>query len=171
MGQPNTDSDLEILVREFQASDLIDLHVRTAEFELFLSRDPQAGAPWASGGGMPAGTASPASPALPAAQAFASAANALAPAQARTAAVIPEGYVVVRAPYLGTFYRSPKPGEPNFVELGDTVEPGTDLCLVEVMKLFTAVRSQIRGLVREVYVSDGEMVTEGQPMFALEPMG
>ena len=170
MGQPNNDSDLEILVREFQASDLIDLHVRTADFELFLSRDPQAGAPWAGGGGTPAGTAAPASPALPAAQAFASAPNAPAPAPASPPGAIPEGCEGVCAPYLGTFYRSPKPGEPNFVELGDTVEPGTDLCLVEVMKLFTAVRSEIRGVVREVYVRDGEMVKEGQLLFALEPV-
>ena len=55
------------------------------------------------------------------------------------------------------------------MELGDTVEPSTDLCLVEVMKLFTAVRAEIHGVVREVYVRDGEMVEEGQPLFALEP--
>ena len=170
MGQPNNDSDLETLVREFQASDLSDLHVRTVDFELFLSRDPQAGAPWAGGGGAPDGTAAPARPAPALAKASASAPDAPTPDPASPAAAILEGCEIVRAPYLGTFYRSPKPGEPNFVELGDTVESGTDLCLVEVMKLFTAVRSQIRGVVRAAYARDGEMVKEGQPLFALEPV-
>lgn len=167
MGPPNYDNDLEALVREFQASDLVDLHVRTADFELFLSRDPQAVAPWAAGPSAPAGSA----PVAPIAQAFARtpAAAAPAPEPADRAASVPEGCVLVHAPYLGTFYRAPKPGQPNFVELGDTVEPSTDLCLVEVMKLFTAVRAEIHGVVREVYVRDGEMVEEGQPLFALEP--
>ena len=76
----------------------------------------------------------------------------------------------MRAPYLGTFYRSPKPGEPNFVELGQTVEEGADLCLVEVMKLFTAVRSTEKGKVREIYAVDGQLVAEGQLLFALDPV-
>ena len=169
MGPPNYDNDLEALVREFQASDLVDLHVRTADFELFLSRDPQAVAPWAADPPAPAGSA-PVIPTAPTiARSPAPAAAASAPEPTGRAASVPEGCVLVHAHYLGTFYRSPKPGQPNFVELGDTVEPSTDLCLVEVMKLFTAVRAEIRGVVREVYVRDGEMVEEGQPLFALEP--
>jgi acetyl-CoA carboxylase biotin carboxyl carrier protein len=83
---------------------------------------------------------------------------------------VPDGCEVVRAPYLGTFYRAPKPGEPHFVELGQTIEAGTDLCLVEVMKLFTAVRSETRGIIRQILAVDGQMVEEGAPLFALEPL-
>ncbi|MCH7629012.1 MAG: hypothetical protein IH997_09915 [Proteobacteria bacterium] len=84
---------------------------------------------------------------------------------------IPANCIVVTAPYLGTFYRAPKPGEPNFVELDQTVEAGTDLCLVEVMKLFTAVSAPSNGVIRQILARDGEMVAEGAPLFALEPVG
>jgi acetyl-CoA carboxylase biotin carboxyl carrier protein len=167
------DHDLEELVRQFQGSDLNELHIRTEAFELFISRDPEASSPWGGNAAatraalptQPASNAASASAALPGAKA--------APASAKTVFAeieIPEGYELVCAPYLGTFYRAPKPGEAHFVELGQTVEAGADLCLVEVMKLFTAVSAKARGIVRHVYAVDGQMVEEGSPLFALEPL-
>lgn len=165
MGENAQDYDIEQLVRGFQASDLVEMHVRTDDFELFMSRDPQASAPW-----MGQAAAAPVVSAAPAPAAPRSANQAPAAVPVRTAVKVPENFVIVSAPYLGTFYRAPKPGEPNFVELGQSVEPGQDLCLVEVMKLFTAVCAEIRGVVRHVYAADGEMVSEGQLLFALEPL-
>lgn len=163
MSQPRYDEDLEALVRQFQASDLVELHVRTADLELFLSRDP--GADLAFGEARTASTA--------ATRAAAPAAT-LAPAPVAISvsapSELPDGQIIVRAPYLGTFYRAPKPGEADFVALGQTVEAGADLCLVEVMKLFTTVHAEVRGIVRHVYARDGEMVSEGQALFALEPV-
>lgn len=165
------DTDLEALLREFASSDLAELHIKTADLDLFLSNDPHATAP----GTVAALTPSTSGPPPPrslsriAAPPPASAAKQTTPADP-VPAEIPPGCIAVRAPYLGTFYRSPKPGEPNFVELGQAVEEGADLCLVEVMKLFTAVRSTEKGKVREVYVVDGQLVAEGQLLFALDPV-
>jgi acetyl-CoA carboxylase biotin carboxyl carrier protein len=82
---------------------------------------------------------------------------------------LPEGAVVVRAPYMGTFYRAPKPGAPAYVELGSEVTADTELCLVEVMKLFTAVRSPVAGRVHAILATDGQMVEANQPIFAVLP--
>jgi acetyl-CoA carboxylase biotin carboxyl carrier protein len=166
MAEPIRDEDIEALVRQFQASDLNEMHVKTGGIELFLSKDGSAFAPWAGQSvPPPAAATSAAAAATPIDRAPASPVG-----PSRVDVDIQEGFQVVRAPYLGTFYRSPKPGEPYFVEIGDSVEAGRDLCLVEVMKLFTAVRAEAGGIVRQVFAVDGQMVEEGQPLFALEAL-
>ncbi|MFD2578913.1 acetyl-CoA carboxylase biotin carboxyl carrier protein [Novosphingobium colocasiae] len=70
-------------------------------------------------------------------------------------------------PNLGTFYRAPKPGAANYVEVGSKVKAGDELCLIEVMKLFTALTAETSGTIHSVLVDDGEMVEGGQPLFAL----
>jgi acetyl-CoA carboxylase biotin carboxyl carrier protein len=165
------DRDLEALMREFAASGIAELHVKTGDFDLFLSKDPNAFAP---GAGAVQTTSARSVPQPPTAQAAASSSTppaAAAPPAIPASAELPSGCIAVRAPYLGTFYRAPKPGEPNFVEIGDAIEVGRDLCLVEVMKLFTAVRAEVAGTVRTVYAVDGQMVEEGQLLFALDPKG
>jgi acetyl-CoA carboxylase biotin carboxyl carrier protein len=72
---------------------------------------------------------------------------------------------------LGTFYRAPKPGAASFVEIGQAVVPETELCLVEVMKLFTTLRAGMTGIIRQILVSDGEMIETGQPLFVIEANG
>ena len=104
-----------------------------------------------------------------AAPAAASGHGATAPASAAPVGAVPPGWVQIRAPSLGTFYRAPKPGAPKFVEVGATVTPESDLCLIEVMKLFTTLRSGVSGTVREVYVQDGELVEFDQPLFLIQP--
>src|SRR6267154_1689424 len=78
-------------------------------------------------------------------------------------------WTVVRAPSLGTFYRSPKPGSPPYCEAGQFIGSEQELGLLEVMKLFTTVRSGVPGTVREILAKDGEMVEFDQPLFLIEP--
>ena len=78
---------------------------------------------------------------------------------------------VVRAPNLGTFYRAPKPGAPPYVAVGQKVEAATEVCLIEVMKLFTSVRAGVAGTVREVLAEDAQLVEFDQPLFLIEPVG
>src|ERR1700730_2322843 len=92
-----------------------------------------------------------------------------APSGAKHASVIPAGMVAIKAPNLGTFYRAPKPGSPPYVTIGQEVEPETEMCLLEVMKLFTSVRAGITGIVREVFVEDAQLVEFEQPLFLVEP--
>lgn len=77
--------------------------------------------------------------------------------------------VVVKAPSLGTFYRAPKPGAAPFVEVGSEVEPSTQLCLLEVMKLYTSVEAGAAGVVTEILVEDGTLVEHDQPLFVVRP--
>lgn len=80
-----------------------------------------------------------------------------------------DGRIEVRAPMVGTFYRAPSPGEPPFVEEGDSVERGTALCLIEVMKLFTTLEATVSGRVSEILVDDATLVEYGQALFLIEP--
>ncbi len=77
--------------------------------------------------------------------------------------------LVIRAPNLGTFYRAPKPGAPAYVEVGQVIEPDTEVCLIEVMKLFAPVRAGIAGTVREIRARDGQMVEFDQVLIIVEP--
>lgn len=79
--------------------------------------------------------------------------------------------IVVRAPSLGTFYRAPNPGAEPFVEIGDEVDTNTQLCLLEVMKLYTPVEANQRGILAQILVEDGELVEHEQALFVITPHG
>ena len=107
--------------------------------------------------------ASPESSAGPGAGATASSAAAGEPA--------PAAGLRVTAPSVGLFWRSPKPGAPPFVEVGDEVRPDDTVCIVEVMKLMNHVRAGVAGTVRAVHPENGQMVEHGDPLFTIEPAG
>jgi len=154
-------SDIQTLMGLFDESDWVEMHLQTGDLELFLSRNPNATLPGAARPAEPAG--------LPAAPPAAAPATATAPAAPEVEAV-PDGMVALRAPNLGTFYSAPKPGAPAYIELGQQVEPDTEVCLIEVMKLFTPVRAGMKGIVRQVCVDDAQLVEFDQPLFYIEPL-
>jgi len=78
--------------------------------------------------------------------------------------------VAVRAPMLGTFYRAPAPGEPPYVEVGDIVEEGDTVGLIDVMKLFTQITAPVSGRVVEIPAENGALVEYGQPLVLIEPL-
>jgi acetyl-CoA carboxylase biotin carboxyl carrier protein len=158
---PKRPDEVEALVAEFTASGMRELHVRCDDFELYLSSDPQAA-------GIVAGAVTVTDLARPTSSTPAPA-HAPAGIAAAPCAEAPDGLISVRAPYMGTFYRAPKPGAPAFVDVGSDVTPDTDLCLVEVMKLFTAVRAPVAGRIHAVLAQDGQMVEVDQPLFELVP--
>jgi acetyl-CoA carboxylase biotin carboxyl carrier protein len=79
--------------------------------------------------------------------------------------------VPVAAPSVGIFWRSPQPGAPPFVEVGDSVTADTTTCIVEVMKLMNHVKAGAAGRVVQVHPRNGEQVTAGQPLFTIEVSG
>lgn len=95
----------------------------------------------------------------------ASAASAPPPGQKAEA----EGVHNVKSPIVGTFYESPSPGSPPFVKLGDTVEVGQILCIVEAMKLMNEIESDVAGEIVKKLASNGQPVEYGQPLFAIRP--
>jgi acetyl-CoA carboxylase biotin carboxyl carrier protein len=76
----------------------------------------------------------------------------------------------IKSPMVGTFYKSPSPEAPAFVEVGQTVEVGQVVCIVEAMKLMNEIKSEVRGKVVEVVVENAEPVEFGQTLFVVEPL-
>lgn len=77
--------------------------------------------------------------------------------------------VTIKSPMIGTFYRKPAPGKPNFVEAGDEVSPGKVVCVIEAMKLFNEIESEVKGKIVKVLVEDASPVEYDQPLFLVEP--
>jgi acetyl-CoA carboxylase biotin carboxyl carrier protein len=77
--------------------------------------------------------------------------------------------VTIKSPMIGTFYRKSSPDKPNFVEPGDEVAPGKVVCIIEAMKLFNEIESEISGKVAKVLVEDASPVEYDQPLFLVEP--
>lgn len=80
-----------------------------------------------------------------------------------------DGLVEMRAPMVGTFYRAPSPTEPPFVEIGDVVQVGDAIALIEVMKLFTTIEAQHAGRIVEIGAENGALVEYDQMLFVIEP--
>ncbi len=87
----------------------------------------------------------------------------VAPAPAGT------GYMPITAPMVGTFYRAPKPDAPPFVSEGDQVEVGQIVCILEAMKLFNEIPSEVEGRIVRILVENGAPVEFGQPLFLVDP--
>jgi acetyl-CoA carboxylase biotin carboxyl carrier protein len=77
--------------------------------------------------------------------------------------------VTIKSPMIGTFYRRPSPDKPNFVEPGDEVSVGKVVCIIEAMKLFNEIESEIKGRIVKVLVEDSSPVEYDQPLFLVEP--
>ena len=93
-----------------------------------------------------------------------------APATGRLPAAGEEGYrIVIKSPMVGTFYRAPAPDAPPFVEVGQDLEVGQVVCILEAMKLMNEIKSEIAGRISEVLVQSGAPVAFGQPLFVVEP--
>ena len=109
--------------------------------------------------------------ALPAAPVAAPQATAAPAAEKPTkAAEAPAGNTItIKSPMIGTFYRSPSPDKPSFVNVGDEVAPGKVVCIIEAMKLFNEIESEISGKIVKVLVEDASPVEYDQPLFLVEP--
>lgn len=94
--------------------------------------------------------AAPATPAVPAASAE-------------------DKYVTIKSPMIGTFYRTPSPDKPAFVNVGDEITPGKVICIVEAMKLFNEVESEIKGKIVKILVDDVSPIEFDQPLFLVDP--
>ena len=77
--------------------------------------------------------------------------------------------ITIKSPMIGTFYRRPAPDKPNFVEVGDEVAPGKVVCIIEAMKLFNEIESEVKGKIVKVLVEDATPVEYDQPLFLVDP--
>jgi acetyl-CoA carboxylase biotin carboxyl carrier protein len=92
------------------------------------------------------------------------------PAPAATPAPAASNETLVKSPIVGTFYESPSPGSPPFVRIGETVQPGTVLCIIESMKLMNEIEAESAGVVTSKLVANGQPVEYGEALFAIRPL-
>lgn len=87
----------------------------------------------------------------------------------KTAAEDDSKYITIKSPIIGTFYRKPAPEKPAFVEVGDTINTGDVLCVIEAMKLFNEIESEVSGKIVKVLIDDSSPVEFDQPLFLIDP--
>ncbi|KYG78832.1 acetyl-CoA carboxylase biotin carboxyl carrier protein [Roseivirga echinicomitans] len=138
-------------------SGLAEVNIETEEFKIKVKRDTE--------GRVITTPAMPQQAAAPVAA---------APAPQETAASAPANdesskYIQIKSPMIGTFYRSPKPEDPSFVNVGDSVSVGDRVCIVEAMKLFNEIESEISGTIVKVLVENASPVEYDQPLFLVDP--
>jgi acetyl-CoA carboxylase biotin carboxyl carrier protein len=78
-------------------------------------------------------------------------------------------YTVIKSPIIGTFYRKPSPDKPDFVEIGSSIKVGDTLCVIEAMKLFNDIESEVSGKIVKILVEDSSPVEFDQPLFLVDP--
>ena len=146
---------LKTLIELVESSGIGELEVQEGEERVRITRAP-------AGGAAPAPTSS--------AYTTASAAPPSAPAPATIEApapvLEPEGHFV-KSPMVGTFYRAASPGAKPFVEVGDTVQVGDTLCIIEAMKLMNEIEADKAGVVKQVLAENGQPVEYGQPLVVI----
>lgn len=97
------------------------------------------------------------------------AAPAVAAEKPKSVEAAPSNTITIKSPMIGTFYRSSAPGKPMFVEVGDEVSPGKVVCIIEAMKLFNEIESEVKGRIVKILVDDASPVEYDQPLFLVEP--
>ncbi len=145
---------IESLLKLLAAHDVSEFHYRDDEATLRLRLGPP---PARYSGAQPMQAAPPV------------ASGVAAPAPAAAAPAKEDGLVVVESPMVGTFYRSPSPGAPLFVEVGSVVAKGKVLCIVEAMKLMNEIEADVGGTIVEILVESASAVQFGQPLFKIRP--
>ena len=155
-----TDDDVLEILKLFEQSKFDFLHLEHGDRKITISKP---------GYGPPAGSA--AVPAIPsqarAADAASKSGSEVAPKPIPTP--IEAGLIPITSPIVGRFYAAPSPNDPPFVEIGSRVAVDATLGLIEVMKVFTSIKSTVAGTVEQILVTNGASVEYGQPLFFIRP--
>lgn len=156
---------IQELIKMVNKSNLSEVSIEQKDFKITIKqKDEIIQQAVFSGGYAPAPVAAaPAQAALPAAPAPAAPAAPAAPKSDDSK------YITIKSPMIGTFYRKASPDKPAFVEVGDEVTPGKVVCIVEAMKLFNEIESEVKGKIVKVLVEDKSPVEYDQPLFLVDP--
>jgi len=154
-----TDDDVLEILKLFEQSKFDFLQLEQGERKITVSK----------GGYVVAGTGAAPAAVVQAQPAVAAPATQAAPAPAAQVAPIPAGLVPITAPMVGKFYSAASPSDPPYVEVGSKVAAGAAVGLIEVMKVFASIKTEIAGTIEKILVTNGEFVEFGQPLFLLRP--
>ena len=155
--------DIQNLIRFVSKAEVAEVSIKQEDIEIKIktlhsvSNQPAQQAYYVPQQAAPAPVATAAAPATPIS-------TEAAPATDENA-----NYITVKSPMIGTFYRASGPGKDAFVSVGDTIAPGKVLCIVEAMKLFNEIESEVSGKIVKVLVDDATPVEYDQPLFLVDP--
>ncbi|WP_114783265.1 acetyl-CoA carboxylase biotin carboxyl carrier protein [Botryobacter ruber] len=162
--------EIQDLIDFIAKSGLNKVNIETEEFKISVKRDPDQKVKYVKDSGVsPVHTHAPAPVAAPQAAPAPAPAAAAAPAAPAQAASDESKYTTIKAPMIGTFYRSSSPESPSFVNVGDEVSKGQVICIIEAMKLFNEIESEVSGKIVKVLVDNASPVEYDQPLFLVDP--
>ncbi len=162
MNEPMNITQIQDLIKFVAKSGVCEVEIEQKDFKITIKT--AAGRKEVHVVAAPAAAYAP-----PAAPAPIAAVAAAAPVAAAPAAEAETKYITIKAPMIGTFYRSAGPGKPVFVNVGDTVKKGKAICIIEAMKLFNEIESEVEGRIVKVLVDDAKPVEYDQPLFLVDP--
>jgi acetyl-CoA carboxylase biotin carboxyl carrier protein len=145
-------TEVEIEQKDFKITIKTESKKARKEETVYVQAAPVAAAP------LPVAPVAAPSPAAPA-----SAPSPAAPAEEKS------NLITIKSPMIGTFYRSPGPDKDVFVNVGDSIQKGSVLCIIEAMKLFNEIESEVSGKIVKVLVDDASPVEYDQPLFLVDP--
>jgi acetyl-CoA carboxylase biotin carboxyl carrier protein len=154
--------EIQALIKFVSQNSVDEVEINRKDFKLLIKKNPaQVTTAVVSAPTMVAAPVATQAPAAIPASAPAVAAAPVAPAATN--------YIEIKSPMVGTFYRASNPETPNFVNVGDEVAPGKVVCIIEAMKLFNEIESDIKGKIVKVLVDNATPVEFDQPLFLVEP--
>ncbi len=157
---------IQELIKTINKSNISELSIEEGDFKITIKQETQVPAqyvtmqqPMQMQAPQPVPQQAPAAPQAP------------APAGEKPAVPAPaSNALTIKSPMIGTFYRSPSPDKPVFVNVGDEIKQGQVLCIIEAMKLFNEIESEVSGRLVKVVADDSSPVEYDQPLFIIEPM-
>jgi acetyl-CoA carboxylase biotin carboxyl carrier protein len=157
--------EIQELIKFVAKSGVSEVSIDRKDFKITIKA--QSTAPTYVNATIPA---APVMQALPAAAPTSAAPSAAAQAPAAAPASESSNLITIKSPMIGTFYRSSSPDKPAFVSVGDEVKAGQVVCIIEAMKLFNEIESEVSGKIVKVLVDNATPVEYDQPLFLVEPM-
>lgn len=155
---------IQELIKMVNKSNIGELSIEQKDFKVTIKQKEEhvtqvmAAAPVAT---APVAVAAPAPVPAPPAQPAAE--------KPKAAEAAPSNTITIKSPMIGTFYRKSSPDKPNLVDVGTDVAPGSVVCIIEAMKLFNEIESEVKGKILKVLVDDASPVEYDQPLFLVEP--
>lgn len=156
---------IQELIRLINKSNIGEVSIEEKEFKLTIKQKKDATQTVYAAPVMAAQTTPLTAPAQAAPVAAPAATIPSAPAVSNVA----DNLITIKSPMIGTFYRKSSPDKPTFVEVGTEIKPGKVLCIIEAMKLFNEIESEVSGKIVKVLVDDSSPVEYDQPLFLVEP--
>lgn len=152
--------EIQALIKFVSTNAVDEVEISRKDFKLLIRKNPAQV--------VTATVAAPVAQQVIAAPAVSPVASALV-ASAPVAAPVADNLITIKSPMVGTFYRSSNPETPSFVNVGDEVKSGKVVCIIEAMKLFNEIESEINGKIVKVLVDNASPVEYDQPLFLVEP--